>query len=221
MKKRSYIIFLLLIFLIAIPNIIALSEQKTISLCKKECSSSKSNVTNLCNQDFVQCRNNCSKKDKDCNYECDIEKRNCLSEISFRLGSCTRNCIYIFKNITCGNHSLGEVFYDNCSICKCEYNRRINCKKTDYCNHKKILRNKNQCISNNGLYQPLCNGPYFDIVCSKDNFCLCDGNNNYSCSADYICLHEFNPSLTRRGYTLTGWKNLLGADLGDIGICVK
>jgi len=221
MKKGHYILFLLLILIIVVPNIIALSSQNEIRSCKTDCILSKTNATNICIQDFKQCSINCSKKDKDCNYECYFEKRNCLSEINFKFGSCNKNCNYIYKNISCGSHALGEIFYENCSICKCEFNGKINCKMDDFCNYKKILRNKTQCIASNGLYQLLCNGPYFDIVCSKDKFCLCDGNDDYSCPADYTCLHEFTLSLTRRGNTISGWKTLLGRPLGNIGVCAK
>lgn len=221
MEKRSLIIFLIIILLIEISGIIAFSEQNSINSCKKECDLNKNNATEICNKDFQLCKDNCSKKDRDCNYECNFEKRNCISRVVFKYSSCPKNCKYLSKNITCGNHQLGEIFYENCNICRCESNGRINCKKTDFCNHNKVLRNKTQCILNNGLYQQLCNGPYFDIVCSKDNFCLCDGDNDYNCPEDYECLHEFNPGLTRRGHTIAGWKTLLGVNLGDIGICVK
>ncbi len=219
MKKRSHFIFILLILLI--PSIIALSSQKEIGLCKKECSVDKGNAIDICNYKYRQCFISCLKKDKECYYECEFEKKYCLSEIKFRFGSCAKNCNYIEKNITCGIYKLGEIFYEDCKICKCVYDGRINCKRTDFCNYNKVLRNKTLCITNKGLYQQLCNGPYFDIVCSKDNFCLCDGNDSYSCPIDYICLHDFSLSLTRRGHTISGWKTLLGVELGNIGICVK
>ena len=202
-------------------NVLALSEQKPMGLCKKECAINKNNSTSLCTQEFLLCRNNCSRKDKDCNYECNFEKSNCIDRVNFKYSNCPKNCKYIFKNKTCGNHELGEVFTEGCELCKCEFNGKVNCKKTDFCNYDKVLRNQTVCKENNGIYQPLCNGPYFDIVCSKDNFCLCGGDNNYSCPSDYACLHEFNPSLTRKGHTVAGWKTLLGVPLGNIGICAK
>lgn len=220
MKKINFLL-ILLILLIGTSNIIALSEKESIILCKQECRINEKSSIDLCNKDFKSCKNNCSKKDKDCLYECYIEKKGCLDKINFKFSDCSKNCIYLSKNITCGNRILGEIFFEGCDLCRCEYNKKINCKKTDFCNYDKVLRNKTQCISNKGLYQQLCNGPYFDIVCSKDNFCLCEGDNNYSCPEEYTCLHEFSLSLTRRGYTLPGWKTLLGKPLGNIGICAK
>ena len=136
---------------------------------------------------------------------------------------CQKYCAFKDKNITCenGKYLLGETVAIGCRICKCKDNGKLSCKKTDFCNFQDISTNKDECMMSGGLYQQLCNGPYFDIVCSKDHFCLCEGINNYSCAPGYKCLKEFSNSLTRKSNTIPGWKTLLGFSLGDIGICTK
>jgi len=158
-----------------------------------------------------------------CLNKCNKEKINCLKLVNSDYSKCSKKCAYLGKNITClgGKYNAGDVFLDSCQICECGYNSRVSCKKTDFCNFNEFLNDSSKCESNNGLFQQLCNGPYFDIVCSHDNYCLCSGFDNYSCPENYYCLHNFSLSLTRRGYTIAGWKTLLGVQLGDIGICVK
>ena len=212
----TVILFISISFVFAIST----TNQKLISQCKKDCVNNEKTSKDSCNFNYTACLIGCSNN-KECSYECNLEKNNCIGRVVFIFANCAKNCNFMFSNITCGNHSLGEIFNQNCSICRCEINSKVTCKKTDFCNYNKVLRNQDQCVSNNGLYQPLCNGPYFDIVCSKDNFCLCDGEGNYTCPENYTCLHDFSLSLTRRGYTIAGWKTLLGVQLGNIGICVK
>lgn len=218
MKKGIIIVF----FILLITASILLVSANEIKDCRNDCINEKKINNGNCSSTYLSCKDSCNKT-RVCLNTCYKEKANCLKIVNSNFVKCSKKCAYIGKNITClnGKYKAGEVFLDKCQICECQYNSRVSCKKTDFCNFNEVLNDKNICESNNGLYQPLCNGPYFDIVCSGDNYCLCDGNNDYSCPENYYCLHNFSLSLTRRGYTIIGWKTLLGVQLGDIGICVK
>jgi len=218
MKKK----IIIMLFILAVSFSIVLVSASQASDCRKECSSIKKIDRSNCLSDYKLCKDDCAK-DRTCKKLCSNEKKSCTKEVSLDYKDCSKKCKYLGKNITCldGKYKGGESFLDGCQICECKYNSRVSCKKTDFCNFNEVLDDEPVCSSNNGLYQQLCNGPYFDIVCSKDNFCLCSGDNEYSCPENYYCLHEFSPGLTRSRYTLKGWKTLLGASLGDIGVCVK
>ncbi len=218
MKKR---IALLIIGLLIATSLIFLASASESRICKNECNNIKNLDKKDCHSNYESCKEECT--DRKCIRLCYNENKNCSKEVNSEYLKCQKKCKYINKNITCmnGKYKAGETFLQGCEICECNYKKRISCKKTDFCNFKDVLNDKNICETNNGLYQQLCNGPYFDIVCSQSSFCLCDGDNNYNCPDEYVCIHNFNPSLTRRGYTITGWKDLLGFSLGDIGICAK
>ena len=195
--------------------------------CKNKCylknSQEKSMCLSNCLRMFTFEKKSCDSKS--CLSSCNSNKKSCSSEVDFRFLDCSYNCKYAVLNnsITCesGKYNAGETFLDGCNICKCKFDSKINCKKTLFCNFKDLTLEKSKCASNGGFYQQLCNGPYFDIVCSQDAFCQCDGNSNYSCPEDYVCIHNFTSSLTRKFQTIAGWKTLLGFELGDIGICGK
>jgi hypothetical protein len=218
MKKGIIITgFILLIVL----NVLLVSADE-IKNCRNECTNEKKVNTLNCSLTYLSCKDSCNGNRASLNI-CSKEKTSCIKTVNSEFPKCSKKCSYLGKNINClnGRYSAGDVFLDKCQECVCQYNSRVSCKKTDFCNFNDVLNDSKICSSNNGLYQQLCNGPYFDIVCSKSNFCLCDGNNLYTCPENYYCLHDFNPSLTRRGYTISGWKTLLGVNLGNIGICVK
>lgn len=220
MKKGSMlkICVFLFILLLSFSLVNAANENK---ICKKECTNNRLLDNQNCQSEYESCRKECINNRK-CINSCYNEKKECQKETSSSYLKCSKKCSFLGKNITCwGKYNAGDSFLSGCQICECKYNSRISCKKTNFCNFKEVLDDKNTCETNNGLYQQLCNGPYFDIVCSQANFCLCDGSNKYNCPENYYCLHDFSLSLTRRGFTILGWKTLLGAPLGDIGICVK
>jgi hypothetical protein len=216
--KKGIITIIILTF---IASIFIASASETGN-CRNECAGIKNIQINNCSLSYSTCKENCNIK-RVCANKCYNDEKTCTNIVNSDFLRCSKKCSYLGKNITClgGKYNAGDIFLDSCQICECGYNSRLSCKKTDFCNFNEILNDSGKCISSNGLFQPLCNGVYYDIVCSKANFCLCDGTNNYTCSADYYCLHNFNPSLTRRGYTVSGWKTLLGFKLGNIGICVK
>lgn len=195
--------------------------------CKSKCSLKNSQEKSICSSDclktFIVDKKECDIKF--CISSCNSNKKSCSDETNFRFLDCPYNCKYAVMNssITCenGKYNAGDTFLDKCNICKCGFDSKIDCKKTLFCNFKDMTIEKSKCVSNGGFYQELCNGPYFDIVCSQDSFCQCDGNSNYACPEDYVCVHNFTSSLTRKSQTIAGWKTLLGFELGDIGICGK
>ncbi|MEM0465346.1 MAG: hypothetical protein QXW97_01440 [Candidatus Pacearchaeota archaeon] len=230
MKKRKKIIVIisLLTFLILVIPIInsSLNEDKEIKDCKNYCFLNKKKGIAEINSNYKECCKSCDGKEKQkCMFSCKDKQSYLLKKLEFIYENCEKNCLYKIKNsnLTCmnGTYKLGEIFLDDCNICRCEIDSKIKCRKTPFCNFEDITINKTICEKNNGLFQQLCNGPYFDIVCSKYNFCLCDGNNNYSCPENYTCIKNFTLSITRKGNTILGWKTLLGKNLGDIGICAK
>ena len=197
------------------------------SSCKNECSLKNSQEKSICNSNclrkFTIDKKSCDSKS--CISSCNSNKKSCDDEVVFRFSDCSNNCKYAVLNngVTCenGKYNAGETFLEDCNICKCGFDSKVDCKKTLFCNFKDLTIEKNKCNSNGGFYQQLCNGPYFDIVCSQDAFCQCDGNSNYVCPEGYVCIHNFTTSLTRKYQTIAGWKTLLGFELGDIGICGK
>lgn len=203
------------------------THKEEYNSCKSKCdlqnSKEKSKCLSICLRTFTINKKSCDSKL--CISSCDSNKKSCSDETDFRFSDCSNNCKYavLNNNITCenGKYNAGETFLLGCDICKCKYDSTISCKKTLFCNFNDLTLEKNKCVSNGGFYQQLCNGPYFDIVCSQNAFCQCDGNSNYSCPEGYACIHNFTSSLTRKSQTISGWKTLLGFELGDIGLCAK
>lgn len=214
-----FLVISLLIILSSIPQVSALSHSSAVLECKKDCKEINNENMIKCSQKFDSCKQICS--DKKCLKKCTEEKISCLRDIKREFADCNKYCKYAGKDIKCnGKYKLGENVAIGCEICKCDI-RGLNCKKNDFCNYKNVKLSKEECSSSGGFYNQLCNGPYFDIVCSKDNFCLCEGDNDYKCPEGYTCMKEFSLSLTRKSYTIPGWKTLSGFALGDIGICAK
>jgi hypothetical protein len=105
--------------------------------------------------------------------------------------------------------------------CIIQSNKDYNsCKSLCINNQIDFSINESVCQNSGGLYQEICNGPYFDIVCSQQKFCICGGNFNYTCPVDYLCVMKF-ASPNKRLPTIDGWKTLIGVKLGNIGLCGK
>lgn len=221
MKKGLVLSYLLIILLI--PSILGISVKE----CKSDCYFNQTLILNNCSNIYSACNHDCSfnitVSQRKCKANCYSSYKSCIKGSDSVFSSCLKYCNYVNKNITCenGKYKLGETFLDKCNVCRCEYNKKTVCQKTQFCNYDPPNLNQTLCEKNNGLYQQLCNGPYFDIVCSKDAFCLCDGNMDYSCPLGYYCLHEFSSLLTRKYQTIPGYKTLLGYSLGNVGICVQ
>ena len=111
------------------------------------------------------------------------------------------------------------LFPRGCDVCKCERDGDVSCKREPFCNLN-VSVEEDFCSSSGGFYYRICNGPYFDIVCSKNKYCICGGLINYQCGEGYECLYDF-VSPNKRTMTIEGFKDLLGRDLGLIGVCGK
>jgi len=79
---------------------------------------------------------------------------------------------------------------------------------------------QDSCTEAGGFYESLCNGPYFGVVCTQTKFCMCKGNEDYSCPVNYSCVKNFKTAYMQY-YSVEGWVNLLGQPLGNIGLCAK
>ena len=188
--------------------------------CKKQCNFIKSIDTKSCNTEYSFCKDNC--EDSSCKRNCFEEKKECIKTVASSLSSCNTDCLYKDKNITCekGKYNAGETFLKGCESCSCDYKGKVKCKKTDFCNFNNVSIEKESCLQSRGLFQALCNGPYFDVLCSQEKYCLCKGNNNYSCPSNSLCITNFIPP-NKRIHTIEGWRSLQGFPLGDIGICAN
>ena len=179
--------------------------------CKSECNKDYNlNKKSMC--DFVSCKKECSATYKDCRT---------LSAADYK--ECRDSCPYVTlnDNIECENgYKPKETFAQGCEICQCNYNGKITCEKTDYCHFPTTEVEKTLCESSGGLFHALCKGPYFGVVCSKDKFCICSGFEQYSCPLDHTCVKDFIPPKIKES-SLPGWRDLLGNELGDIGVCAQ
>jgi hypothetical protein len=230
MKKNCIIIaFFLTILLLNLVFALTTEQNKDIRDCKKKILLDKKTDYDNLNSDYNTCLISCKSLEKtyrqDCRSSC-FETKNINREIiKFMYQNYDKNCrkTILAPDSKCeeGKYNVGAIFLDGCKICRCNFDDEIYCMTTPYCNFKDINIKEDECIENNGLYQKLCNGPYFDLVCSKNKFCLCEGAGNYACPEDYICIKEFRLTLNRRDNTIPGWKTHLGKDLGDVGICAK
>ncbi|HRZ85534.1 MAG TPA: hypothetical protein P5277_02020 [Candidatus Paceibacterota bacterium] len=200
------------------------SQMEKLELCQNSCY--------LNNEETKSCLFDCTKQYKldkrnfcrltQCKSECTSNRIDCNKLVKERFKNCGISCPYINKNITCedGRYKAGEMFLDGCDICTCNFNSKVNCKKSDFCNFKDMRVSENECVEAGGFYQQLCKGPYFGIGCGKDYYCQCDGVDNYTCPSNYTCIKNFK-EINIKQNSISGWKTLLGRDLGDIGLCAK
>lgn len=219
MQKTIYSSILVAILLFSISLAFAASEK---SLCRTSC-----------NIEFKSTVLSCNEIKNSCFDSCESESNSCLAQVESNYLSCTSVCS---NDQTCLKSCRVERQVDkieckkDMTLCKkdCSEERRECIKSASdekrVCSDKCILGNfaisEDQCISNGGLYQQLCNGPYFDIKCSADDFCQCGGVNNYTCPHDYQCQKSFRISGIPKT-SVIGWKDYLGKNLGDIGLCEK
>jgi hypothetical protein len=229
-KKKGICLLLIAIIMVLSSFSFILAENFTldnnlIKQCKKECTLNNNMELEKCKTSYQDCINNCPKISKICKKECNNNKSNCNFIIKFVFSNCNNECKFKITNLntTCENskYNSSDVFLKDNEICRCRYDGKIKCKKNPFFSASFYI-DKEKCINSNGLFQQLCNGPYFDIYCSKEFYCLCNGNNNYSCPDNYECLEKIPKGLLlKRTNTISGYKTLLGLDLGNIGICIK
>ncbi len=200
--------------------IFCISGVVSASVCSKECNFVKSIETRACNSEYKLCKETCS--DGLCKRNCFSDKKACLKTVREEGILCSKMCSIEGKNVTClnGKYTPGQTFLEGCESCYCDFKGKVKCTKTPFCNFNNVSPGEDFCLDNGGFYHALCNGPYFDIVCSRDKFCLCEGLNNYTCAEGSYCVKDF-VSPNRRTSTIPGWKTLRGFDLGEIGICAQ
>jgi hypothetical protein len=187
--------------------------------CKEDCTDSK--CKSQCNKDY-----NLNKKElcayTECKKECSTTRKECRSTVTSVYKDCKDSCPYVAldDNITCeGGYKPKETFAQGCEFCQCNYNGKITCEKTDYCqlpNAENI--DETLCTNSGGLYQALCKGPYFGVACSNKYFCICEGDDQYTCPLEHSCVKDFIPPKIKES-SIQGWRDLLGQPLGDIGVC--
>ncbi len=214
-------VFALMLVLLLLPLITAATqeERNQYQLCRSNCLDDKKISQDLCKSDFSECKTLCISN-RTCSSNCVKERINCLKQANSEHVSCQKQCkAIIAPKCLDGTYNLGDTFTSGCQICECKANGKISCKKDAFCN-KNASVSESSCLQAGGLYSPLCNGPYFDLLCTQQNFCLCEGTNNYSCPLNYECMKSF-VSPNKRTHTINGWKDVIGLSLGDIGICVQ
>jgi hypothetical protein len=228
MKKEFKILLntiVITIIILALVSGISISskDKEAINKCKINCTAIKNIEIKNYTANYNQCKINC--ENSQCVKLCNNERKNCIKYANEDRTECSKSCPYTIENnlVTCTSrtniYKAGQKFMENCSICQCGYNGKIKCENTKNCNFNNFTISKSDCESSNGLYQQLCTGPYFGIKCSADYYCQCEGDNNYQCPEDYVCIKNFYVDKIRTGDPR--WKNFLGKDLGDIGICAK
>jgi hypothetical protein len=197
--------------------------------CKTNCLNNFSSLSKTCNNNYKENRSICLNEKNNCHIQVRSEKASCYNECHnltniTEMNSCKRNCSinYVSEIKNCSKE------YSLCRISVGD--EKINCKNLfeeeydhckGYCENGNLSFNvkEEDCVNSGGLYQQLCKGPYFGITCSQKTYCLCGGVNNYTCPDSFNCEVNHGIVVRGRGHSLPGWKNLLGQDLGNIGIC--
>lgn len=211
--KRELIIFLA-VFVLSLTLVYA-AGGFDLKGCKNDCRAVQKSELGLCKENYNECKSECS--DRDCRAACSQTRSTCLKDANAAYKSCKDGCVAeSMPKCLDGNYSYGETFAQGCDICECKARGKVNCKKEAFCNLN-VTVDEGECAESGGFYQALCNGPYFGIVCSQQEFCLCGGNANFSCPAEHSCLKDFVSPNKRT--SVVGWKTLRGELLGDVGVC--
>ena len=216
MNKLAGLIILTILIIPVLSSAIT-NQGDIIRACKQNCVQTHKSALAECSTNYIGCKQSCGMN-RTCSNICYQEKTACIRTANKEKNSCQTQCLLIGRP-TClnGTYNQSQIFTQGCDICECKFNGVVSCKREPFCN-KNTSITEQSCTQVGGLYTQLCNGPYFDIVCSQNKFCLCKGNNNYTCPASSECLTDFI-SPNRRTHTIGGWKTLLGKPLGQIGIC--
>jgi len=210
-KNKWILVCFMVVFLATI-----VFAQSFVTDCRKKCSDERGNETKICNDGYKACR-----------VECGEEKKTCLDNVKQNHTACNNNCSergcirecskkMIEEKKECGKTECLKECRDTRNVCRDEAkNKSHECREACEINPYEV--GEDECE----FYHEICNGPYFDVICSKDKFCICDGDKNYSCPQNYTCSHEIEEFLPRKKHTVQGYRDLLGNDLGDIGVCKK
>jgi hypothetical protein len=200
----------------------------TYDLCKQKCSDNfgsdrrkLSKCNRECSKSFRFDKKDCSASQ--CKRDCSAVKMESNKDVNKKYSKCRRNCKYtaLNDNITCedGKYKAGEVYLEGCLKCECGYDGESDCDKQETCGFNKLVLDENSCVNSEGYWGKLCRGPYFRLRCSREEYCLCDGDLNFQCGVGEVCVHNFNikiPSSTSEGF-----KDARGGELGDVGICAE
>lgn len=232
MKKKIYFIILisLVISLALVSASITSDLRKEINSCKKTCVLDKKEVLNNVNSNYKICLDSCNsdtnltRSDKRiCSKSCKSERKDLIKDAKLEARECTNNCKYRVQNlnVSCSfnnqTYQAEDKFVDSCQTCECNYQGNIVCKPQRNCGFSNFTFTEESCTSSNGLFQRLCNGPYFGQKCSVKNFCQCSGDNEYSCPLNSVCVKNFTvPDIPM---IIPKWTDTNGNLLGDIGIC--
>lgn len=218
------LVFCFVLLLLFVDFSIAFSDSaQKISECRKNCDERKKIAISECYGSFDLCDSACSGH-IECRKHCYREKVKCFREKISLFSLCSKDCRYTALNISLdcvGGYKAGQMFLRGCDKCFCNFDGKIKCEKTHFCNFDNVSLSKESCVSAGGLFQPLCNGPHFDLVCTVENYCICGGKSNFSCPKDYFCVTDFLSPNKRKAQTINGWKNQLGQSLGEIGVCAQ
>lgn len=219
MKKGTLAIILILLL---IPAALAVTkgQRQEYRSCTSDCRDVRTDVRDSCRADYKQCKESC--EDRDCKITCARERISCMKQVNSNYREC--------RNI-CRDHLIpkcefnGEIyqgsdeFENGCETCECRRNGKVRCKQDDFC-HKDPEISEQSCTQAGGLFQGLCEGTHYRLFCSRQKYCICEGDDNYSCPSEYECLTDFKAP-GNRVYNLQSWRDMLGKPLGEIGICVK
>lgn len=204
--------------------VLAASEKSEIAGCSKNCTSSRVSELNVCQSQYKDCKLNCTREKKSCLNASAQEFKICRQGCDALAGKdkiqCKMNCSKekIKKADVCSKRKCFSGCFNSSSICKQEAK-----DKSSACmaNCTGSVLSEAQCEASGGFHYKLCNGPYFDIVCSQNSYCICNGFGNYTCPANYSCSQKIKNLAPRKANTIAGYKDLLGNDLGSIGVCEK
>jgi len=217
-------IIISIIFLLMIILVITLVIATEVSYCKKDCSFNKRIDIKTCNNAYKECR-----------QVCNDNKKSCLYNVSEDYQICKEECDLLIDKRTCKRECVRQKIHDkkNCSkrecLAECRKERK-NCKRyvkvkwldcRYNCSFSQVSLSQEECENAGGFFHQICNGVYYDIICSPDKFCICDGFGDYQCPANYSCNHNIKKYLPRKQHTVKGYKDLLGNALGNIGVCMK
>lgn len=214
-------LFFIITISLTLVSGLSIDERADLLECKSECRQVQKDSIISCNTEMSLCKTACNNYS--CLNGCAKEKSLCSRNVTSKYRLCQKECIPV-KNVTKPVCVFENVTYDKdtnftkgCEICTCKDKGKVSCVKDNFCNLN-VTVSKDDCVMTGGFYGKLCAGPYFDLVCTPKDYCLCGGLNNSTCPADYTCLKKFVAPLNRRD-SVVGWKTSLGKTLGDIGVC--
>lgn len=144
-----------------------------------------------------------------CKKDCNLGLREDIETCNLEFKDCKQECNSLECKIDCYKEK------NDCRKMAKEENKM--CK--NFCSLGEFYVERDLCLNSGGSYQQLCNGNYFDLRCSKEYYCVCNGNLNYSCPLNHFCAGDF--SVKNISTIETSWKNPVGIPMGDIGICMR